>query len=139
MAEISPKGWKTGWEKEKFFITSYFSFSHSVFKRLVMQTSENNLAFQNTGLVIMLSASMLLIKTFPNKPLFLRVCSTSLLKTIREKEKLLVKSNFSLSHTGFTRLENFLPFISSLKLSHANSFSFERAKNLSFGKGLRPT
>ena len=34
---------------------------------------------------------------FPNKPLFLRVCSTSLLKTLWEKEKLLVTSNFSFS------------------------------------------
>ena len=38
---------------------------------------------------------------FPNKPWFLRVCSTSLLKTLREKEKLLVTSNFSFSHSVF--------------------------------------
>ena len=31
--------------------------------------------------------------TFPNKPWFLRVCSTSVLKTLQEKEKLLVTSN----------------------------------------------
>ena len=35
------------------------------------------------------------INPFPKKPWFLRVCSTSLLKTVREKEKLLVMSNFS--------------------------------------------
>ena len=29
------------WEKEKLLVTSNFSFSHSVFKRLVMQTCEN--------------------------------------------------------------------------------------------------
>ena len=40
-----------------------------------------------------------LIDPFPNKPLFLRVCSVSLLKTLREKEKLLVASNFSFSHS----------------------------------------
>ena len=38
---------------------------------------------------------------FPNKPWFLRVCSTSLLKTPWEKEKLLVTSNFSFSHSVF--------------------------------------
>ena len=38
---------------------------------------------------------------FPNKPWFLRVCSTSLLKTLWEKEKLLVTSNFSFSHSVF--------------------------------------
>ena len=36
---------------------------------------------------------------FPNKPWFLRVCRTSLLKTLWEKEKLLVTSNFSFSHS----------------------------------------
>ena len=35
IAESSPKGYKTLWEKEKLLITSNFSFSHSVFKRLV--------------------------------------------------------------------------------------------------------
>ena len=38
---------------------------------------------------------------FPNKPWFLRVCSKRLLKTLREKEKLLVTSNFSFSHSVF--------------------------------------
>ena len=38
---------------------------------------------------------------FPNKPWFLRVCRTSLLKTLLEKEKLLIMSNFSFSHSVF--------------------------------------
>ena len=38
MAGIYPNGEKTLWEKEKLLITSNFSFSHSVFKRLVLQT-----------------------------------------------------------------------------------------------------
>ena len=38
---------------------------------------------------------------FPRKPWFLRVCSASLLKTLREKKKLLVMSNFSFSHSVF--------------------------------------
>ena len=38
---------------------------------------------------------------FPNKPWFLRVCSTSLWKTLWEKEKLLVTSNFSFFHNVF--------------------------------------
>ena len=36
---------------------------------------------------------------FPNKPWFLRVCGTSLLKTLQENEKLLITSNFSFSHS----------------------------------------
>ena len=43
----------------------------------------------------------LLINPFPNNPWFLRVWGTSLLKTLWEKEKLLVTSNFSFSHKVF--------------------------------------
>ena len=38
-------------------------------------------------------------------PGFLHVCSASLLKTLWEKEKLLVKSNFSFSHSPFYLFE----------------------------------
>ena len=39
---------------------------------------------------------------FPNvKPWFLRVCRMSLMKTLQEKEKLLITSNFSFSHGVF--------------------------------------
>ena len=41
------------------------------------------------------------INPFPNKLWFLRVCSTSLSKTLCEKEKLLVTSNFSFSNCVF--------------------------------------
>ena len=37
MAESCPNGKKTLWGKEKLLVTSNFSFSHSVFKRLVSQ------------------------------------------------------------------------------------------------------
>ena len=42
------------------------------------------------------------VNPFPNKPWFLHVCSTSLMKTLWEKEKLLVTSNFSFSHSVFS-------------------------------------
>ena len=51
------------------------------------------------------------LNPFPNKPWFLRVCNTSLLKTQREKEKLLVTSNFSFSHSVFYPSKD-LPVIS---------------------------
>ena len=38
---------------------------------------------------------------FPNKPWFLLVCSTRLLKTMWEKEKLLITSNLSFFHSVF--------------------------------------
>ena len=68
------------------------------------------------------------VNLFPTKPWFLRVCTTSLLKT-------LVTSNFSFSHSFSTHLENFLPFSSNLKLSSANSFSLEESKICRLGKG----
>ena len=40
-----------------------------------------------------------LFNPFPSKPLSLRVCSACLLKTLWEKEKLLIKSNFAISHS----------------------------------------
>ena len=41
MGESSPKGLRTLWEKEKLLVMSNFSFSHSVFKRLLLQTRKN--------------------------------------------------------------------------------------------------
>ena len=40
-AESSSNGLKTLWEKEKLLVTSNFSFSHSAFKRLVLETRKN--------------------------------------------------------------------------------------------------
>ena len=67
-------------------IMSNLSFSYSVFKRLVLQT------VACLGRVLTLS---------PKKPWFLRYCSTRLLKTLQEKKKLLVMSNFFFSHSVF--------------------------------------
>ena len=41
------------------------------------------------------------VSPFPNKPWFSRVCSASLLKTLWEKDELLVMSNSSFSHSVF--------------------------------------
>ena len=41
MAESSPNGSKTLWEMEKLLVMSNFSFSHSVFKSLSLQTRKN--------------------------------------------------------------------------------------------------
>ena len=52
---------------------------------------------------------------FPNKPWFLHVCCTSPMKTLREKEKLLIMSNFYFSLSVFYLLEElsaiFIKFI----------------------------
>ena len=41
MAKSSQNREKTLWEKEKLLVTSNFSFSHTVFKRLGLQTHKN--------------------------------------------------------------------------------------------------
>ena len=63
---------------------------------------------------------------FPNKPWFLRVCSTSLLKTLREKEKLLVTSNFSFSHSVFFQLGEVSAIFSKFKIVVCKLFQFGR-------------
>ena len=72
---------------------------------------------------------------FPNKPWILRVFSTSLLRTLWEKENLLVMSNFSIvPHCFLAVMENFLPFSTNLKLLSANSFSLGESKSCPLGK-----
>ena len=45
MAEGYLNGQKTLWKKEKLLVTSNLSFSHSVFKRLELQTRKNQSLF----------------------------------------------------------------------------------------------
>ena len=72
--------------------------------------------------------SVLVFNPFSNKPWFLRVCSISLLKTLWEKEKLHVTSNFSFSHSVSYRFGEFSPFLSHSKLSSANSLNLEESE-----------
>ena len=75
---------KTLWEKVKMLVTSIFS---------------TPTMFYTFSKII--ASLYVTLNPFPNKPLFLRVCSTSLLKTLWEKEKMLVTSNFSFSNSVF--------------------------------------
>ena len=67
---------------------------------------------------------------FPNKPWFSRICSKNLSKTLWEKEKLLVMSNFSFYHSVFYRFGELSAISLNLKLLSANSFSFFFGKEL---------
>ena len=72
---------------------------------------------------------------FPNKPWFLHVSSTSLLKTLCEKEKLLASINiFLLFLQCFLPIRRTFPLSSNLKLSLANCLSLEESKKLSLRK-----
>ena len=80
---------KTLWEKDKLLVTSNLSFSHTVFYPFG----------KLSDIFVKLKITMYkYFNPFPDKPWFLRVCSASLLKTLWEKDKLLVTSNLSFSH-----------------------------------------
>ena len=109
-------------------VTSIFSFSHNVFfpslykfqvsinfilssvnafnlgRSRILSFGEELNIIQSINLSISQSVNhhaKCALNPFPNKPWFLRVFPVSLLKTLREKEKLLVTSNFSFSHSVF--------------------------------------
>ena len=66
-----------------------------------------------------------ILKPFPNKSYCLRVCITRLLKTLWEKEKLLITSNFSFSHNVFYPFEEFSSIFTKYQSSSPSSFSEE--------------
>ena len=76
------------------------------------------------------------VNPFANKPWFLRVCSLSLLKTLWEKEKLLIMSNFSFSHSIFCPFGELTAIFINFKIVSCKLFQVGRVLNLSFGKGL---
>ena len=67
------------------------------------------------------------LNPFPNKPWFLRVYSTILSKTLWEKEKLLVTSNFSFSHGVFYPLEEISAIFNRYEIVVCKLFEFGRA------------
>ena len=65
---------------------------------------------------------------------FLHVCSTSRLKTLCEREKLLVISNFSFTLSVFYPFGELFAISINLKLLSAYSFSLEESKLCCLGK-----
>ena len=66
------------------------------------------------------------VNPFQNKPWFLRVCSTSLLKTLWEKEKLLIVSNFSFFHRVFYLFDELSALFIKCEIVVCKPFQFER-------------
>ena len=64
---------------------------------------------------------------FPNKPSFLRVCSTSLLKTLWEKDKLLVTSNLSSSRSVFYQFGELFAIFIKFEIVVCKIFQFEES------------
>ena len=120
-------------------VISIFSFSHKVFcpSRSISVFEYHHLSSAN-ALFLDLSRIMLFdgtqvvyLNTFPNKPWFLRVHSTGLLKTLWEKEKLLVMSNFFFSHSVFYLSRELSNIFINFKIVVCKLFQF--GKSLKFG------
>ena len=69
---------------------------------------------------------MMAFNPFPNKPWFLRVYSTSLSKTLWEKEKLLVTSNFFFSHGVFYPFGKLSAIFINFEIVVCKLFQFEK-------------
>ena len=104
-------------------ITSNFSFSQCFQKACFPGASKGVIVWE-------------WVNPFPNKPWFSRVCSASLLKTLWEKDKLLVTSNFSFSHSVFYPFGELSFSFIKFKIVVCKHFQFGRVEKLSFGKGL---
>ena len=65
-----------------------------------------------------------LVNPFPNKPGFLCVCTPSPLKTLWEKEKLLVTSDFSFSHSVFYPFQGLSASFITFKIVVCKYFEF---------------
>ena len=76
------------------------------------------------------------VNPFPNEPWVLHVCFTSLWKTLREKEKLLVMSNFSFFHSVFYPVGKLSAIFIELEIVVCKLFQFGRVQKLSFEKEL---
>ena len=117
----------------KLFLSVYEK-TNSIIRELTVLPAANASIYGHTFEVLSQGERL---NPFPNKPWFLCVCSTSLLKTLREKEKLLDMSDFSFFPVFSACFENLLPFSSNLKLLSANSCSLEESKICCLEKGLK--
>ena len=68
------------------------------------------------------------LNPFPNKPWFLSVCRTSLLKTLWENQKLQVTSNFSFSRSVFYPFGELCPIFIKFKIVVCKVFQFGSLK-----------
>ena len=87
----------------------------------------NNTFFSkySKGKGMLLGTSNFSFNSLPHKPDFERPCKRSLLKTLREKEKMLVTSIFSFSHNVFYSFQNRFQFFSHIYFVICKCFRFQ--------------
>ena len=118
--------------------------STSIYVHNHISANGKNIAFFSKNFVLPLTIKIHVsgsINPFPNKTGFSRLCSTSLLKTLWENEKLLVTSNFSFSQSFFLPLGKTSCHFHTMQNCRLQSFSvwkslkfvvWERIKSLYF-------
>ena len=74
----------------------------------------------------MIQNTLISVNPFPNKPWFLHVCSTNVLKTLWEKVKLLVTSNFTFFHSVLCPFGELFAIFIKLKMVVCKLFQFGR-------------
>ena len=115
------------------FFPSYSLLSHIT---KLQATTFKKMTCCERGMNHIVMTSINLLNPFLNKPCFLHVCRTCLLKTLWEKEKLLVKSNFFFSHSVFypsgALSDIFIKF--EIVICKFNSFNWEEPKICHLGK-----
>ena len=140
MAGSSPNRWKTLWEKEKLLVMSNFSFSHSVFKILALQTCINQGLFGkvivgqahrvackyifDSGRTYSISTSGFFLTLFQTMPTFYDPLESGILKTFWEIEQMLGTSIFSFSHHVFYPFKRKLLYLSNTEIVICKCFQF---------------
>ena len=126
-------GLKTSQEKRETLVNNIFQPSKTshLLHHILFGTTRT---FKRSSQSVSNWQKWMILHRFPYKPLFLSVCSNSLLKTLREKENLLATSNFYLSHIVFYPFGELSAILSKFKI-FVCSFSLEESKICRLGKG----
>ena len=116
---------KTLWEKGEVQVASIFTFIANVFYPIKHRSTRKKKKMVPSNKFCSNNNSFKwCLNPFPNKPWFLRVCSTSLLKTLWQKEKLLVTSNFSYSRSVFHQFQEFSAILIESEINVCKLFQF---------------
>ena len=132
MSENSPNGYKTLREKEKLLVTSNFSFSHSVFIRLVLQTRKNQGLFgKGLSKSVIILYILTLSQTSPGFYVFW--------KHYGKRRNCSLRAISPFFHTAFYPFGELLVIFVKLKIVVCKLRQFGRVQNLSSGKNLQMT
>ena len=103
----------------------------------MMPTSNPKIAMKQPFKIGVCENSTARLTLSQTSPSFYMSAVQAFWKTLWEKEKLLVTSNFSISHSVFYLLGEYSAIFIKFEIVVCKLFLFGRVLHLSFGKGLR--